>query len=1287
MPRVNTAAFKYWRNIPLLAEDRQIGREPRIGVEFMSLLAPMDILRGRPTAPHCLPSRRPAVNIARGAGLVLVCVFALSSPAFSQSNAGGAGGPGGATGGGAGGSGGAPGDPGVAGNPGSAGGTAGAAGTANGGAGGTGGGGAGGGGGGGGADAFTGVVLPGSAQTGGTGGAGGTGGGGTAGNGGSGGGGGGGAGGGGAVISITGAGALSVDLTGGGGGKGGGGGTGGLGSRGDGGGGGYGGDGGDGIVFNTGATLTSGATIAGGNGGLGGIGGIGGIGASGGGGGGGGNGGDGAVFTNGGTLMNAATVVGGNGGAGAAGGQGVGNINFGAPGGKGGNGGDGGKGGGGAVFTNGGTLMNDMAVAGGSGGAGAVGGRGGNGSGPGAGGTGGTGGTGGLGGDGAIFTHGETLTNTATIAGGSGGSGGDGGLGGGGVTGGNGGDGSNGGDGGTAVIFTLGGTLTNAATAAITGGNGGGGGSGGLGSGSGVVGHRGDDGNGGSGGDAVVFTNGGTLMNEGTIAGSDAGAGGGIAGLAGLGGTGVIGANLTIVNAGTISGGLGDGTRANAVTFTGGSNVLELQSGYIVNGNAVDQTNNGTFRLGGAVDAMFDISSLGTQYQGFSIFEKTGISTWTLTGVSTFAGPTNINQGTLLAGGAGAFSPSSAFTVSSGAFLDLGDFDQTIGSLAGAGDVLLGSAALTTGGDGRSTEFSGTISGTGNLIKEGNGSLVLSGTNTYSGSTTVNDGALIVDGSIAASSATILNSGRLGGIGTVSATSVNAGATIAPGNAATPIGTLTVNGNLTFDPAAFYEVGIDDAGHSDLIKVDGIATLGGAKVTVKVASGTYSPLNTYTVLTATGLSGAFDADVDIDAAFLDPSIIQTSTSVLLTLVRNDVNLIDVAQTPNQRAVAGALDTLATSNPLFLAVIGQSAAGAQQAFDALSGEIHATVAGLLVDQSRFVRDAILSRLLQASYGGGGASAVAALAAGGPTTIAALGDTPMMGLGMSGLGMGSGYAAPPAPGLAFWTQGFGSWGDFQGNGNAARADRTLGAFVSGVDAELGGGWRTGFALGYTQANIGVDARLSSANVDSYHIGAYAGGGLGALAVRAGGAWTWNSIDTQRTVLFPGFFDRVNASYDGNTGQVFGEIALPLVSSKSAVEPFAGLAWVRVDADGFTEQGGLAALTSGSNSIDTGYSTLGLRAASELLIGDMVVIPHASVAWQHAFDDVVADAALAFITGGVDFTVAGVPIARDAALIEAGLMFNVDRDTTLGLSYQGQIAGNVEDHGLSGRLDWRF
>ena len=51
------------------------------------------------------------------------------------------------------------------------------------------------------------------------------------------------------------------------------------------------------------------------------------------------------------------------------------------------------------------------------------------------------------------------------------------------------------------------------------------------------------------------------------------------------------------------------------------------------------------------------------------------------------------------------------------------------------------------------------------------------------------------------------------------------------------------------------------------------------------------------------------------------------------------------------------------------------------------------------------------------------------------------------------------------------------------------------------------------------------------------------------------------------------------------------------------------------------------------------------------------------------------------------AGVPIAKDSAVIEAGFDVKVGRMATLGLAYQGQIAGNAQDHGVQATLNVRF
>ena len=52
-----------------------------------------------------------------------------------------------------------------------------------------------------------------------------------------------------------------------------------------------------------------------------------------------------------------------------------------------------------------------------------------------------------------------------------------------------------------------------------------------------------------------------------------------------------------------------------------------------------------------------------------------------------------------------------------------------------------------------------------------------------------------------------------------------------------------------------------------------------------------------------------------------------------------------------------------------------------------------------------------------------------------------------------------------------------------------------------------------------------------------------------------------------------------------------------------------------------------------------------------------------------------------------IAGVPIARDSLLAEVGLDLAIGRSTTIGISYVGQIANNVQDHAAKGKFSWRF
>src|SRR5262249_47277530 len=159
---------------------------------------------------------------------------------------------------------------------------------------------------------------------------------------------------------------------------------------------------------------------------------------------------------------------------------------------------------------------------------------------------------------------------------------------------------------------------------------------------------------------------------------------------------------------------------------------------------------------------------------------------------------------------------------------------------------------------------------------------------------------------------------------------------------------------------------------------------------------------------------------------------------------------------------------------------------------------------------------------------------------------------------------------------------------------------------------------------------------------------GGAAGPIAIRSGGAWTWHGVDTTRNVSFPGFFETERASYNADTGQLFAEVAYPLLYGNSAFEPFYGLSYVHVGTDSFAESGPEAALPPNGADQNVGVSLLGLRAGTTLPVHGMMVTPHGSIAWQYAFGDITPAQAFAFASTGIGFGISGVPIAQSSALV---------------------------------------
>jgi outer membrane autotransporter protein len=579
------------------------------------------------------------------------------------------------------------------------------------------------------------------------------------------------------------------------------------------------------------------------------------------------------------------------------------------------------------------------------------------------------------------------------------------------------------------------------------------------------------------------------------------------------------------------------------------------------------------------------------------------------------------------------------------------------------------------------------------LDKTGSSTWTLTGTSTYAGPVTVSAGTLLVNGNLAsASGLTVVAGATAGGTGTLPSTTIGAGGVLAPGNS---IGVVNIAGNLVLGAGAVYRVEVSPTG-ADLTQVSGTAQLAGTAQIV-FTPGAYTS-RSYTILTSAGRTGTFDTVQTVDQpAALSASLAYTSTDVLLVTLVSGIALLP-GLTPNQFGVARAQDAAFNGGlPSISALFGLSAVQLPGALDALSGEVHASTASVLADESLYARSAILGRLRQASYGGN--TQMAALTAGGPQVAFADDPLPNPPLAEEGWVGALAYAKSPvvkaplrAPAatsdIVFWAQGFGAWGRFNSDGNAATVRRDLAGFFTGIDMRVAGDGRVGIAAGYTGSRNNLTDR-GAANVETAHIAGYGGWSFGAFNLRAGGDLAFHAIATDRTINFPGFFDRTFANYNGHSGQIFGELGYGFALANIAVEPFAGAAWVRLKTDAAAERGGAAALNFAGTTFETGYTTLGIRAASMVPVGhDMILIPRASLAWQHAFDTVTPGAVLAFQTApAIPFTISGVPIARDSLLAEAGLDLAIGRNATVGVSYTGQIAGNVQDHGAKGKFSWKF
>lgn len=572
--------------------------------------------------------------------------------------------------------------------------------------------------------------------------------------------------------------------------------------------------------------------------------------------------------------------------------------------------------------------------------------------------------------------------------------------------------------------------------------------------------------------------------------------------------------------------------------------------------------------LGGSTNAAtaFDVSNIvavlpaiysSTQYVGFSQFQKTGTSSWTLTGTGNAAMQWTIKQGTLR-GDATALAGNIPFAPTAGNSAAV-VFDQ------GSGNA---NSPASAG-------YAGVISGDGSLRKTGDGSLTLTGNNSYSGGTTISAGTLqIGDGGTSGSiSGDVVNNGIL--IFDRSDASSLAGAISGSGSLIKRgAGVLAITGNNNYSGNTSVSAGTlqFDSFNQNTSQTLGIGARSNAD---------------YGKLAVTGTATfAADAKIAVDVASINTLASgQTLTSVISagTLDASTFDVTDNSTLFNFRAQlsGNAVDlfTLSTSSGIYDAVVANGAdstSGAARVLDRIMTGAPANMADIITALGKLGTQHEVSQAVAQTVpllsGGVSQNTLGMLSSFNNVVQGRLGSVSGTGMqgasGQSGLSGGDGldtFANRQA-----WAKAFGSLANQHDADGASGFSSQSWGMAFGADGELDRDTRIGIAYAYANSSVTGNTALSGtrqhANIDSHLLALY-----GSRALKDDLQLDWqadigrNGIDGSRQIGFGGLnrtAESSHASYSAHVGAGLSKQFVLNATTTVAPSIRADYTWLRDD-----------------------------------------------------------------------------------------------------------------------------
>lgn len=536
----------------------------------------------------------------------------------------------------------------------------------------------------------------------------------------------------------------------------------------------------------------------------------------------------------------------------------------------------------------------------------------------------------------------------------------------------------------------------------------------------------------------------------------------------------------------------------------------------------------------------------------------------------------------------------------------------------------------------------------GSLTKRGQGTLVMTGNNTYRGGTTVEEGTLLGFNDsfgVTGDDATATDNGQVtvnGGIfGVMNAYNDN----------------FTMKGELT-DTASDHSVDITvNAGGTygvvagQDVEVGNLTFKEGAGVTVVSADSdvlvdAFNNKDGVTgSVTADKLEGADLAVANPDYAFFDTDIKVEGNKLSSTLTRNDDSVAAFARTSSGAAIASVLEAN-TDSKLFASVVDATKQEMANTLDSLSSDMH-----MAAQNATIVNTTTLARTIKDQANASGQARTAKL------------DN----------------------GAQIWATGIGNWSNVDAGGASVDMDVDYYAGLVGGEVAYGNGNKVGvfFGTGTTEYDASAAGKIESNDI---HFGVYGENDWDAVGVTYGFTYTNQDRDSKRSLLVKDEMGFNAVNYDAEVMQVFGEVSYKGFNTDTfSVEPYAGLSYMRVSADDFTEKVAGHEFKTQLDDQNVGTVNVGVRGAMPFTVGSVNMAVKGDVGYMQFFGDkestakmTLGDAGTASLKGEELSGMGAVGFGVDAAL---------GKNTTLGVSYTGAFGSDITSHGIGATLRVKF